>query len=470
MTDPTPGRPSRSGPLRSARRVGAVLVLVAVFAGVAAAATTTATVTASPALAQASGPTDCSGRLEVLLLMDESASLATTDPDDQRVAAAEVLVDSLSASAEASNGTVNLTIAGFGTAAGDIGRVTLPADRGSAIGVVRGFADRNTDANTDYVLALRYAANHFANFPDVPVACKRLVWFTDGAYSIDDPSAPGIISYTRATTKGVIESQLEGQLCGPLPGDAVTTVPISQQIQAAGFVVQLLDFRVEGVETSTDRAERAATTPVIDRLLASPPGDPCRVPGGRVLASQAADLAAEFFTQGQIAAGRQPLDCAVLDGGYPAAIVQSLTVRNSAPDEQVSVALDGKEVASGAGFATYSPADGPPRGGRLSVSTAGGSPSGCYAALSATAALVDDGSIFADATSSLLRLTVYAGGPEGDASPQGPEAVALTATVERCPGPGGVGRDHPDLGGHRDRARRRSARPDRRRHRPGVGR
>ncbi len=256
----------RSHPTGSRRRFPAVLALL-VLAG---ALLGVMGVGAGSAGAQSSAAADkgCS-RVEVLLMIDQSASLRNTDPQDQRIAAAEVLLRSLAASAEAGSTTVEVTVAAFGTDAVEVGRATLPGGVTGAVDIVRPFADRETDLNTDYVLALGFAVRHFQGITDLPSECKRLVWFTDGAYSIDEPNAPGVAGYTTSTDRDVIVAELGGQICGDLPGTSLLPAPLAQQIRQAGFVVQLVDLRSGGTESEAERRDRrghrAGDRPVAQR-------------------------------------------------------------------------------------------------------------------------------------------------------------------------------------------------------------
>jgi hypothetical protein len=408
-------------------RLGLVVALGVVLGGL----------PAAPAVSQtpgeANGTVDCTDRLEVLLLMDESASLKSTDPENRRVEAADVLVRSLAASAEASGGSVNLTIAGFGSAAAEVGGATLPGGTEEAVGLVRTFTTRTEERNTDYVLALLYAVDHFRALGDVPPECKRLVWFTDGAYSIDDVAAPGLATYTSSTDQAAFLAEFGGQICGPLPAPSRLTSPVSEQIRAVGLVVQLVDFRVPGRESPTERREREVTAPVIDRLLGGDGTDPCRVRGGRVEAGQAAALADEFFAQGQIALGRRVVACSDLTTGYPAALVRAVSARGN-PGTTVSILRDDQAVASGSGFATYSaPADGP-ADGRITAGASGGSLSGCYADLGATIVPVGTPTVVAGASTSLIRVGVRGAVGAGDPSALlGPDAVAVTALAGGAP-------------------------------------
>jgi hypothetical protein len=385
---------------------------------------------------------DCS-RVDVLLMIDQSASLRNTDPQDQRVAAAEVLLRSLAASAEAGGPTVDVTVAAFGTDTVEVGTASLPGGVTGAVDLVRPFADRETDLNTDYVLALSFAVRHFQAITDLPSACKRLVWFTDGAYSIDQPGAPGVAGYTSSTDRNVIGGELAGQICGALPETSRLPAPLAQQIRQAGFVVQLVDLRSGSAESEAERRDRESTAPVIDRLLSGDANDGCAVPGGRVEASNTDDLATQFFTQGQIALGRTQVECSALATGYPAALVRAVTVRGASPDQRLSVTSGGQTLATSTGFVTWVlPATGGrPPGPKLSAGAVDGSTvDGCYAELSASIVPVGSQRIEpkVDATTlSWAVLGVGAGATGGaDASARlGPDTVTMSATVDGTDAP-----------------------------------
>jgi len=412
----------------------AVVVLAMAIAGVGIGRPPTAA-----AQSTGSGTQACS-RVDVLLLIDTSASLRNTDPTAQRVEAAEVLLRSLAGSAEAGGTTVDVTVAGFGSDAVEVGRATLPGGVEGAVEIVRPFAERQTDLNTDYVLALTFAIAHFQSVPDLPSACKRLVWFTDGAYSIDDPAAPGIATYTTSVDPAAIVAELGGQVCGPLPAGSVLPSNLSAQIRQTGFVVQLVDLR-SGSESPQEAADREATAPVIDRLLSGDANDPCTVPGGRVEASAANDLAAEFFAQGQIALGRKPVECSVLAGGYPAPLVRAVTVRGASPTQGLVVRSGGADLATGTGFVTWVlPASGgAPPGPTVTAGAADGSAvAGCYADLAASIVPVGSQTIELKAQSTTLSWAVLGVGATSTADQAarlGPDVVSMAATLD--------GADHP---------------------------
>jgi len=386
-------------------------------------------VLAGPLDAQSSPEAQGCRTTNVLLLIDQSQSLQDTDPSNLRVTGAEELIRSLANSAEASGEIVNLAIAGFGEGAAVETQVTLPEQRDLAKASVDQFAARNTDQNTDYVLALRLALDHFSTMPGVLPACSKVVWFTDGAYSIDQLDAPDLAKYTSSRNKGTIQSQLGDQICGPLPDGSTQDRSVSEAIHLAGFSVQMIDLRVEGAEKPQDRNERAQTRPVIDRLLDGDPADPCRIAGGRVEATAASDLATKFFAQGQLALGHFELDCNLLASGYPATMVTALAVQNSNVDGRTELLIDGESKAGGQGFANYSPASGPASSGVITARAASGTLKSCFADLRATVASQGDAAVFAKAGRSYLYFKVNGTGAIADGAGVTPSYAALTATV-----------------------------------------
>src|SRR5688572_7803008 len=101
-------------PSRAIRRAGRVVLATGVLVAALLGSVVGSLAGSAPAAAQstASGSEGCS-RVDVLLLVDTSASLRNTDPQGQRVAAAEVLLRSLASSAQAGGTTVDVTVASF---------------------------------------------------------------------------------------------------------------------------------------------------------------------------------------------------------------------------------------------------------------------------------------------------------------------------------------------------------------------
>ena len=375
----------------------------------------------------------CKGQLEVLLLMDQSQSLQSTDPDGLRVSGAKELVKSLNNSAEAAGEKVNIGIAGFGEGADLVGSATLPEQQSQALTFIDEFQSKNTDQNTDYVLALKFASDYFAGKSGVAPACMKLVWFTDGAYSIDKLNAPGLNEYTNLRDGKTIRSQLGDQVCGPLPAGGKLPQSLSERIKSIGFSVQMIDLRIGGKEDQQARVERAETAPVIDRFVGSDFLNPCHVKGLRVESANASDLAAEFFRQGQIALGRYELDCSLIAAGYPASMVVSLAVQNSNVDDKTEILLGTETKATGKGFANYSPKDGPITSGTITAKTTAGSIRNCFAELKVAAAVQGNTQVFGKAGKSFLSAAVFGTGSQSAGSGIPQTFATIEATVDGKP-------------------------------------
>lgn len=383
--------------------------------------------------ARAQSKDACNGQLEVLLLMDQSSSLQSTDPDGLRVSGAKELVKSLNNSAEAAGEKVNIAIAGFGEGANLVGSARLPEQQGQALSFIDEFQTKNSDQNTDYVLALKFASDYFASKSGVAPACMKLVWFTDGAYSIDKLSAPGLDEYTSSRDGKKIRSQLGDQVCGPTPSGGKLPQPLSERIKSIGFSVQMIDLRIEGKEDGQARVERAETSPVIERFVGSDFLNPCHVSGLRVESANADDLAVEFFRQGQIALGHYELDCNLLATGYPAPMVVSLAVRNSNVDDKTEILLGTESKATGKGFANYSPKDGPATSGTITAKGTSGSVTNCFADLKVAAVAQGNTQIFGKAGTSFLSAAVYGAGSQSAGSGVPQTFATVAATVDGKP-------------------------------------
>lgn len=203
------------------------------------------------------GCVQSSQQLLVLLLIDESASLKASDPDDQRVAAAQSALDSLIALAttegEASP-TVDVAIAAFSNEYRPVQPWT-PANADTAAeldGAIAGFADYESGIDTDFVNALDAGRDALAERSAEVTAsggaapCRAVLLFTDGGFdlavreSAEDqdrlgttkPYAPGI---ELTTAEGVREAERAGReaLCKPsgladqLRADEVTILTVA---------------------------------------------------------------------------------------------------------------------------------------------------------------------------------------------------------------------------------------------------
>lgn len=132
------------------------------------------------------------GRLLVLLLIDESGSLPRTDPEAQRVAAAQSAARSLARLGDHEDVTVEMAIAAFSVGF-DVATPWTVADESSVdalVGSIEAFRDRDAGLDTDFAAAFIGAneelSRHAAETSQGSARpCKLLLLFTDGDYDIE---------------------------------------------------------------------------------------------------------------------------------------------------------------------------------------------------------------------------------------------------------------------------------------------
>lgn len=133
------------------------------------------------------------GQGDVLLLLDRSASLQTSDPTNSRVRAATYLVNHLSKTQQASEKPINLAIAGFDTTF-DITSPWQKLTPDSAKKFTNDLTKYNSSNNgqdTDYWTALDAARSQLSQQKTAQQKhCSAIFWFTDGDFDID-PRAAG---------------------------------------------------------------------------------------------------------------------------------------------------------------------------------------------------------------------------------------------------------------------------------------
>jgi hypothetical protein len=169
-------------------------------------------------------------RLDAVLVVDETQSLQSSDPENERVGALQAVIDAVALAAGNSGGlepiSVSLLIAGFGrnfvpTPEGwvDVNSSTIPELRG----IAESFRNRNNVVGTDYLVALngaQDALNQRAVDVSAPTpACRLVVLFSDGAYEFGpQPSgasveyAPGLDLGDRTQREQAVASGFQ-QLC-----------------------------------------------------------------------------------------------------------------------------------------------------------------------------------------------------------------------------------------------------------------
>ena len=131
---------------------------------------------------------------DLLLVMDESASLkghdggAASDPNNIRVAAASDLITQLGKTAEDSGAAINVKLAGFGESYRSDPQtygewVNIATDADKLTNPIQGFEKRNNDLYTNYGLALDGAYAEFAG-RDTADSCRVILFFTDGLLTV----------------------------------------------------------------------------------------------------------------------------------------------------------------------------------------------------------------------------------------------------------------------------------------------
>lgn len=167
------------------------------------------------------------GSADVLILLDQSASLSApytdsqgkdrqaTDPQDLRIEAAEDLVGQLKGlpDGSGSDAKVRIAIAGFdgNYHAGDW-TVLDDSSIGTVKDQVRAVGEKDDGRETDYVNALDGARSELAKSN----TCRMLVFFTDGEYDVD--GSYGAKDYSDAKDWAKVEQDGRDLLCSPKKG------------------------------------------------------------------------------------------------------------------------------------------------------------------------------------------------------------------------------------------------------------
>ncbi|HEX7131060.1 MAG TPA: VWA domain-containing protein [Iamia sp.] len=197
------------------------------------------------------------GRLLVVLLVDESASLRETDPDDQRVAAARAALRSIDLlrGTDAGGGSVAIDVL-VSTFSFDFATVgdwsTLTAGtRDRVDDRIAGLADRDESMDTDFHNALDGARRALADRAAESTegaggnVCKAILLFTDGSYTLGARTtedqrerfgttksyAPGVVldddaAVREATSRGVSALCREGGVADQVRADRITLVSV----------------------------------------------------------------------------------------------------------------------------------------------------------------------------------------------------------------------------------------------------
>lgn len=279
----------RSGSRRRHSRIASVLCAVigsalllpftTASAAVAQAQPSPAVAAATPGLSSLASCIAGNRRLLLLLLIDESGSLETTDPNAQRVAGAQIAVRQLARLTESVPGRIDirLQVAGFsvdfrpGT-----GWLTLGPDTvGQVDREIASFAGRNTGLDTDYVNALQGAQESLqeeAGRSGREPHCEALVWFTDGQISIEDRTSPARREAGRDRTGQALFKDYAPDIRLDQEGGGKRAEDAGRQIlcESGGVTTQL---RAAGVNMTVVALTREIAKPDVDLLGALATGE-----------------------------------------------------------------------------------------------------------------------------------------------------------------------------------------------------
>ncbi len=151
-----------------------------------------ASATTDVGIAALSGLATCvraNKQVAVVLLIDESGSLKSTDPLNRRVVAAKSALDSLAGLAEREiDGSRPKVLVSVATFSGDYSTLVPWAELnytklGQLTGDIESLTTRNSGLDTDYASALLGAQQALTTQTAVP--CRAVMWFTDGRYDIE---------------------------------------------------------------------------------------------------------------------------------------------------------------------------------------------------------------------------------------------------------------------------------------------
>jgi len=126
------------------------------------------------------------GQGDLLIVMDTSASLRESDPEDQRVEAAGYLLKQLASFVHQTDASIDVAIAGFANDF-DVSQDWTALDPGSVdelVSAVSTYGKKNTGWETDYWTALNGARSHLRE-KAADGDCQALVWLSDGMFDLD---------------------------------------------------------------------------------------------------------------------------------------------------------------------------------------------------------------------------------------------------------------------------------------------
>lgn len=124
---------------------------------------------------------------DVLLVLDRSRSLQDTDPDNERVDAAEYLVSRLVSVADSSDTSMAIAVAGFDVDF-DLSKSWTDATQANVGPLdqhLESYRSKNQGWETDYWEAVQGARAALADREGDADHCQAWIWFSDGSYELD---------------------------------------------------------------------------------------------------------------------------------------------------------------------------------------------------------------------------------------------------------------------------------------------
>lgn len=289
------------------------------------------------------------GSGDLLLLMDDSGSLKQSDPDDDRVQAAQYLVRQLGRFADQTGSDIGVRVARFSSSYADVGGWTALDEKSvsTVSDTVAGLADADDGFETDYWSALDGARGDLAARASSRsgTSCQAIAWFTDGkaeyvvrgtqsaqdSYGTTKPFAPGV------------------ELTSPSGVDAATAAADKDLCRTGGLADQLRSSGVTtfaiGLESSGAPANDFAQLEAIATGSSASPKSTCGsindpIPGSFTLASDIDNLLFAFdalSTPGQAPLSQESGICQV---SYCTDQPHDFVLDDSTPDVHVLAAAD----------------------------------------------------------------------------------------------------------------------------------
>lgn len=239
------------------------------------------------------------GRGQLILLLDQSSSLATTDPDAERTTASTYLINQLAGYATKAEATIDVQVAGFADEFRGQGWHVLAGDRDALLAEVTEVSENLLPMDTDYVNALQGARRELAERRgDLPTGCQAVAWFTDGEHILDIRSSEELVN-----EYGAVKAYApDGDLTTAEGAKAVTEAGKKELCREGGSVDQLRDAGVTilGFGLSSASVD-------LDFFTSAVTGDGCgsitEPPGSIFRTDDPADLLLAFDT---LASPKQP--------------------------------------------------------------------------------------------------------------------------------------------------------------------